>query len=152
VGESTLPFVPTGSGRMGARILIADDHEGARAAVADIIGSSGEDWCVCGQAADGRSAVQMALEGRPDLVILDVRMPNLDGMQAAHEIRALMPGVRILFYTLLATPRLEAAARTAGFEVVAKPDTAGLIAAIRRLNAGDAGPKDTSRAKAAPQG
>jgi DNA-binding NarL/FixJ family response regulator len=117
---------------MGVRILIADDHDGARAAVADIIRSAGEDWSVCSEAGDGRLAVKMALEGRPDVVILDVRMPKLDGMQAAHEIRARLPGVPVVFYTLLATPRLEAAARAAGFEVVAKPDSAELVAAIRR--------------------
>lgn len=118
---------------MGVRILIADDHEGARTAIAEIIDSSGEDWCVCRQAGDGQSAVKLALECSPDVVILDVRMPKLDGMQAAHQIRARLPGIPILFYTLLATPRLEAAARAVGIEaVVAKPDTAGLIAAIRR--------------------
>ncbi len=118
---------------MAARILIADDHEGARTAIAEIIDSSGEDWRVCAQAADGLTAVSLALEGRPDLVILDVRMPHLDGVQAAHQIRARIPKIPVIFYTLLATPRLEAAALAAGFEaVVAKPDTGGLLAAIRR--------------------
>lgn len=118
---------------MAVRILIADDHERARTAIAEIIDNSGENWCVCSQAADGRSAVDMALQGKPDVIILDVRMPHLDGMQAAYEIRSRLPRVPIVFYTLLATPRLEAAARAAGFDaVVAKPDTAGLIAAIRR--------------------
>jgi CheY-like chemotaxis protein len=129
---------------MGVRILIADDHERARTAISEIIDSSGEDWCVCWQADDGRAAVTMALEGQPDVVILDVRMPKMDGMEAAHEIRARLPKVPILFYTLLATPRLEAAARAAGFEgVVPKPDTKGLIAAIRQAlqprNPGHAG-------------
>ena len=76
----------------------------------------------------------MALEHRPDVVVLDVRLHHLDGMQAAYEIRARLPKTPILFYTLLATPRLEAASRAAGFQaVVPKPDTAGLIAAIRRV-------------------
>jgi CheY-like chemotaxis protein len=129
---------------MGVRILIADDHQRARTAIAEIIDGSGEDWQVCWQADDGRSAVKMALEGRPDVVILDVRMPKLDGMEAAHEIRARLPKVPILFYTLLATPRLEAAAHAAGFEaVVPKPDTKGLLSAIRQAlgqrNAGSTG-------------
>lgn len=138
---------------MRVRILIADDHQGARAAIADIIRGSGEDWCICGQAEDGRSAVEMALEGRPDVAILDVRMPKLDGMKAAQEIRAALAEVGILFYTLLATPRLEAAARAAGFEVVAKPDSAALVAAIRRVagrTTGNAGPLP-SRPSAAAQ-
>ena len=122
-------------------ILIADDHEGARAAIADVIRSSNEDWRVCCEAEDGRSAVKMALERRPDVVILDVRMPKLDGMRAAQEIRAALPGVRIVLYTLLATPRLEAAAHASGFDVVAKPDSAGLVAAVRRA-LGRTAPKD----------
>ena len=134
---------------MAVRILIADDHERARAAIADVIDNSGENWCVCSQAADGRSAVDMAVKGKPDVVILDVRMPYLDGMQAAYEIRANLPGVPILFYTLLATPRLEAAARAAGFDgVVAKPDSMALVAAIRRAldhdDTGASGPSPNS--------
>jgi DNA-binding NarL/FixJ family response regulator len=118
---------------MGVRILIADDHEAARAAIAEMIDACDEDWSVCSEADDGRSAVKLAVEHRPDVVVLDVRMPKMDGMEAAHEIRRRLPGTPIVFYTLLATPRLEAAAHAAGFEaVVAKPDTLGLVAAIRR--------------------
>ncbi len=118
--------------KMAIRVLIADDHAGARAGIAEIIRSCGEDWSVCSEAVDGISAIRLAIEHKPDLVILDVRMPNLDGMEAAYEIRARLPGIPILFYTLLATPALEFAARSAGFEgVVPKPDSAGLVAAMR---------------------
>ncbi len=133
---------------MAIRVLVADDHDGARAGIVDIIRRSGEDWSVCSEAVDGWSAVRLAIEHNPDLVILDVRMPKLDGMQAALEIRARLPGIPILLYTLLATPALEAAAQMAGLEgVVPKPDTAALIAAMRRAvrrqqSGGIASPRD----------
>lgn len=118
---------------MQSRILIADDHGGARSALAEIIRRSGENWDVCCEAEDGLSAVTMAAEQKPDLVILDVRMPKVDGMRAAREIRAVHPKVPILFYTILANPSLEAAALSAGFQgVIAKPDTAALMTAIRK--------------------
>jgi CheY-like chemotaxis protein len=118
---------------MQSRILIADDHARARSGIADLIHGAGEDWVVCCEAADGQAAVECAAQTSPDLVILDVRMPKMDGMRAAREIRTLFPSVPILFYTLLATPALELAALAAGFNgVIAKPDSAALLAAIRR--------------------
>jgi CheY-like chemotaxis protein len=117
---------------MPSRILIADDNGGARSALADIIRSAGENWAIC-EADDGLSAVKLASEQKPDLVILDVRMPRVDGMRAAREIRALHPDVPILFYTILANPTLEAAALSAGFQgVIEKPDRTALLSAIRK--------------------
>jgi DNA-binding NarL/FixJ family response regulator len=119
---------------MSSRILVADDHVGARRGIAELIRYSGEDWVVACEAHDGRSAIDTAIGCKPDLIILDVRMPDVDGMRAAREIRAVLPNVPILFYTLLATPALELAALSAGYQgVIAKPDSAALLAAMRKI-------------------
>lgn len=119
---------------MPSRILIADDHRGARSGLADLIQHCGEDWAVCCEADDGLAAVRMTSEQKPDVVILDVRMPRVDGMRAAREIRAVHPELPILFYTILATPALEAAALSAGFQgVIAKPDSVALMQALRKI-------------------
>ncbi len=119
---------------MARRILIADDHKSAREAVADLIQSLGEDWQVCWKAENGRAAVKIATEAKPDLVILDIRMPDMDGIRAGREIHKRDPQLPILFYSLFATPDMDSAARKEGFQgAVAKPDTAGLLEAIRRI-------------------
>ena len=67
------------------RILIVDDHEPVRRSIQTLLGSRKE-WCVCGEAADGVQAVEEAKSLRPDLVIMDVSMPNMNGLDAARII------------------------------------------------------------------
>jgi DNA-binding NarL/FixJ family response regulator len=81
------------------RILVADDHEAVRAGVCSILQSRG-DVEICGQAANGREAVQKAGELKPDLVLLVITMPVLDGLSAAKEIHELFPEVVILFLSV----------------------------------------------------
>lgn len=81
-----------------ATILIADDFAEWRARVREILGGRPE-WEIIGEACDGLEAVQKALELRPDLVLLDIGMPILNGIEAAKRIRQYSPGPEIIFLT-----------------------------------------------------
>jgi two-component system NarL family sensor kinase len=86
------------------RILIADDHEVMRRGVRGLIESHHE-WAVCGEAVEGKEAVQMSRELRPDLVILDINMPGLTGLDAAQQIRDENPMTKILFFSVHESPQ-----------------------------------------------
>jgi len=80
------------------RILIADDDTAVRHAFRRLLDA--EPYCeVCADAADGQEAVEMARQLRPDLVLLDVHMPVLDGFETARKIRAFLPDAAVLFVT-----------------------------------------------------
>jgi DNA-binding NarL/FixJ family response regulator len=81
------------------RILIADDHEIVRHGVRALI-ENHPGWQVCGEAVDGRDAVEKARTLRPDLVLLDVGMPNLNGLDAARQILEIVPQARVLILTM----------------------------------------------------
>jgi DNA-binding NarL/FixJ family response regulator len=81
------------------RILIADDHEVARQGIRALL-EVHPGWKVCAEAKDGREAVEFAISGNPDLVLLDIGMPNLNGLEAARQILAALPAVPILILTM----------------------------------------------------
>ncbi len=81
------------------RILIADDHELARRGIRALL-ESHPGWEVCGEAKDGRETVERAASMKPDLVLLDIGMPNLNGLEAARQILAGSPDVAILILTM----------------------------------------------------
>ncbi len=81
------------------RILIADDHETMRNTLRLLLESRG-DFQVCGEARDGTEAISKTKELKPDLVILDISMPNVDGFEAARVIRKFLPEVRILILSV----------------------------------------------------
>jgi DNA-binding NarL/FixJ family response regulator len=81
------------------RILIADDHEVARKGIRSLLESHAE-WEVCAEAQDGREAVDYASRLKPDVLLLDIGMPNLNGLDAARQILALTPEARILILTV----------------------------------------------------
>jgi DNA-binding NarL/FixJ family response regulator len=87
-----------------ARILIADDHammrRGLRTAIEPHAG-----WEVCGEATTGIEAFEQAKILKPDLVILDVSMPGLNGLEVAHRISMTMPEVKILLFTMHNSPQ-----------------------------------------------
>jgi DNA-binding NarL/FixJ family response regulator len=81
------------------RILIADDHEVARRGIRAVL-ESHPGWEVCGEARDGRESVELAAATKPDLVLLDIGMPNLNGLEAARQILATSPEIAILILTM----------------------------------------------------
>jgi DNA-binding NarL/FixJ family response regulator len=81
------------------RILIADDHEVARRGIRAVL-ESHPGWEVCAEAKDGREAVDLAFVAKPDVVLLDIGMPNLNGLEAARQILAVAPHVAILILTM----------------------------------------------------
>jgi two-component system nitrate/nitrite response regulator NarL len=81
------------------RCLLVDDHESVRMGVTAIL-SSRPNIEVCGEATNGQEAVEKAKELKPDLIILDITMPVLDGINSAKEIRRFLPDVPILFFSM----------------------------------------------------
>ena len=90
---------PATDGDARRRILIADDHEMMRRGLRGLI-ESHQDWAVCGEAVEGAEAVRKAAELKPDLVILDINMPGLSGIDAAVKIRQENASTKILFFTV----------------------------------------------------
>ena len=110
---------------MGMRILIADNHDLIRSAMSKLMCEAG--WEVCGSVSDGKTAIEKALELRPDLIILDYRLDDRDGLSVGREIRALLPNVRMLLCTMFASRDLETEAKKSGFQGLAqKSDGAAL--------------------------
>jgi PAS domain S-box-containing protein len=89
----------TSSSDMRRRILIADDHEVMRRGVRGLLESHNE-WAVCGEAFEGREVVVKSRELRPDLIIMDINMPGLTGIDAAQQIRKENPAAKILFFSV----------------------------------------------------
>jgi DNA-binding NarL/FixJ family response regulator len=105
-----------------ARILVADDHESMRSAVRCLIRMH-SGWEICGEANDGREAVAKAVELKPDLVLLDFKMPVANGIKAGCDIRTQMPTTPIVMCTLYKTPELDVAASLVGIgQVIGKED------------------------------
>jgi DNA-binding NarL/FixJ family response regulator len=80
------------------RILIADDSPSVRAGLKLLL-QYHEDWIVCGEAEDGEDAVKKATELKPDVILLDISMPAMDGLSAAELIRRDAPETEILIVT-----------------------------------------------------
>ena len=77
------------------RILVVDDNEVVRNGVVDILATKAG-WRVCGQAKDGAEGIQKALELTPDLILLDISMPGLNGLEVARRVRQEVPRANIL--------------------------------------------------------
>jgi DNA-binding NarL/FixJ family response regulator len=118
----------------GLRILIADDHEVARQGIRALL-ESHPGWEVCAEAKDGREAVELATNSKPDIVLLDIGMPNLNGLDAARQILAMSPTIRILILTMHDAEQVVREVLAAGARgFVLKSDAArDLVAAVDAL-------------------
>lgn len=92
-------------------------------------------WSVCGEAVDGRDGIEKAQQYKPDLIVLDLAMPVMDGLQAARELTRLLPGVPLMMFTSYDSPQLQREALSAGVrKVVSKSASTGaLISSIHAL-------------------
>lgn len=118
------------------QILVADDHEVVRAGLVALL-KPHPGWQICGQAGDGREAVELAAQLKPDVVILDVGMPSLNGLEATRQILAASPQIRILILTMTDAEQLAQAALDAGARAfILKTDASrDLVTAVEALQA-----------------
>lgn len=116
------------------RVLVVDDHELTRFSLKLALQSQADIELV-GLASNGREAVEMATRYSPDVIVLDLQMPVLDGLSASTEIKTLYPNTRILAYSSLEDPQTEVMLQTAKVDAFCKKDTAikELIAMINKL-------------------
>jgi DNA-binding NarL/FixJ family response regulator len=119
---------------MPARILIADDHEVVRQGIRAIL-QARPDWEICGEAVDGREAIRFAKELHPDVIIMDITMPHLSGLEASQEIAKLQLPSRVLIFTMHDSKSLAPSVRRAGAHgyVVKSRAARDLIDALDRL-------------------
>lgn len=118
---------------MPPTVLIVDDNPAVRRSVRSLIENS-TDWKICGEAEDGAGAVEKAQALAPNIVILDLAMPGMNGLAAARQIGTVAPKSLMVMYTLYANEQLTKAAQAAGIRVVVSKATAGdLVKAIRRI-------------------
>lgn len=109
--EETVPEIPAGVPRI--RVLLADDHAVVRDGLRRLLQMQ-PDIEVIAQAADGLEAVDLALQLRPDVIVLDANMPRLNGIQAARRIVANLPEVRIIGLSMYTATDMDVAMRQAG--------------------------------------
>ena len=116
------------------RILIADDHEVARSGIRSVL-ESRQGWEVCGEGKDGREAVELAAKLKPDIILMDIGMPNLNGLDAARQILATAPDTRILILTMHDTEQVVREVLSAGARGFLLKSDAGrdLVTAVEAL-------------------
>jgi DNA-binding NarL/FixJ family response regulator len=122
---------------MTTRILVVDDMQVIRRSLRLYLEQEA-DLEVCGEAENGRSAIDRVQELRPDVVVIDLSMPVMNGLDAARAIKAIAPATHILMFTLHTYPQLMDEARKAGIaNVLSKGGAAGfdVLNAVRSLTA-----------------
>jgi DNA-binding NarL/FixJ family response regulator len=118
------------------RILIADDHEIVRRGVRDVL-SAQPGWEICAEAADGRQAVEMGLREKPDIAVLDVSLPFLNGIGVTRQLKQVLPKLEVLLFTMHDDEETLSNGLTAGARgYVRKTDAEEhLVAAVSALGA-----------------
>ena len=117
-----------------AKILIADDHEVVRQGVRRIL-QVRPGWEICGEAENGREGIDKAILLCPDLILLDLSMPVMNGFQAARELHRLLPKVPLLMFTSFGSAEIEDEARASGITAVKSKseDLESLCGSIQEL-------------------
>jgi DNA-binding NarL/FixJ family response regulator len=115
-------------------VLIVDDNPVVRRALCELFTREG-DFDVCGEAENGREAVEIARELHPDLIVTDLSMPVMNGLEEARLLKQLMPAVPVIIYTAHSNPFVQKEAQSAGaYAVISKSEAVNtLIATARTL-------------------
>ena len=123
---------------MSARILLVDDHEIVREGIRTLIARSRPEWEICGEARDGEEALEAVRALKPDVVILDITMPKMSGLEAAPRIAKLGLGCRVLIFTMHDSERLSSEVRQAKAQglVLKSQASRDLIRAVDHLLSG----------------
>lgn len=123
---------------MSIRVLIADDHPVVRAGLRLTIEHSGKDIAVVAEAADGMEALKLARTAPADVFILDITMPNLNGMETARELRKVLPRARIIMLSLHDTKAMVEEALSTGAQGYLTKETAtrNVVEAVTEVHAG----------------
>ncbi len=117
---------------MDLRILIVDDSDVTRRILATIVRS--RHWTVCGEAENGWSGIKKFQELRPDVVLLDLAMPDINGIEVARMMSGLDRSVPIILFTILDLEGIEKTARNAGIRaIVSKGECWNLLSSIEML-------------------
>ena len=123
---------------MTVKILIVDDHEIVREGIRTLLAGSRPQWEICGEATNGQLAIEAVKTLKPDVVILDVTMPVMSGLEAAPRINGLRLGCRVLIFTMHQSDTFITEVRNVGAQgyVVKSQAARDLILAIDSLLAG----------------
>jgi DNA-binding NarL/FixJ family response regulator len=119
------------------RILVADDHEVMRLGIRNLL-ESVPDWIVSDEAGTGREAVQLALQSSPDIIIMDITMPEMNGFEAAAQIAQRRPDIPVIMFSLHLSEDIMARFKTGPIRgAVSKSEAArDLLDAVRSVLAG----------------
>jgi CheY-like chemotaxis protein len=149
--KSTVVYQTVGRPYMPLRILLADDNPRLRSRLSQLLTSTHDGWVVCAEAENGEQAISKTIELRPDVIVLDLSMPVMDGFEAAREIGNVLGSAPIFLYTLHTSPELEKVAKKIGIAgVVCKPNWQSLLDAIESTTRED-GEESGSARRSAPE-
>ena len=108
-------------------VLVVDDNSFVRRAVCELF-TREEDFDVCGEAEDGREAIEKAQLLRPDLIVTDLSMPVMNGLEETRVLKKLMPAVPVIIFTAHSDPFVEKEAHAAGVSaVVSKSEAVAVL-------------------------
>jgi DNA-binding NarL/FixJ family response regulator len=119
---------------MAKTILVADDNPYIRKALCRLFETE-EDYDLCAEAENGKQAIELAVQCRPDLIILDLSMPVMNGLEAARRLKTLMPNIPIILFSL----HEQALTSNSGLQnlpvdrIVSKTDVSALMNHVRAL-------------------
>jgi two-component system vancomycin resistance associated response regulator VraR len=116
------------------RVLIVDDHELTRFSLKLALQSQ-KNLELVGLASNGKEAIEMVERYRPDVIILDLQMPVIDGLSASTQIKSIEPNTQIIAYSSVDDPQIEVMTQTARIDAFCKKDAAthNLIALVNKL-------------------